>query len=225
MYEDELEDLKEVLDEVLRAAYMGFGAIYPSLKYDLRGAEEFYHHVKKFREVYKMLERGAVLSSKIATVLALDSLLEILVFVVDYAAMNNIPLLFDGRELIKKATQILRDTAKNRPRKRGLPPGVCASPRKSLSAEPRSSPSRVLNFEPASRGSRRQVPAYIKVEDGSLLERFGKNLKELEEEAKRIVVKHPALFGNFQLSDTDTRVVKHPDGSLEVISQHNESLL
>lgn len=108
------------------------------------------------------------------------------------------------------------NTAKNRPAKAGLPVGVCASSRKSLSAESWASLLRVLNFEPAPRGSRRQVPAYIKVEDGSLLERFGKNLKELEEEAKRIVVKHPAFFDNFQRNDVGFRAVVRPDGSWSV---------
>ena len=109
------------------------------------------------------------------------------------------------------------NTAKKRPRKRGLPVPVCASSRKSLSAESWASLLRVLNFEPAPRGSRRQVPAYIKVEDGSLLERFGKNLKELEEEAKRIVVKHPARFNNVQLGKKNICVVERPDGSREVV--------
>ena len=217
MYEDELEDLKEVLDEVLRAAYMGFGAIYPSLKYDLRGAEEFYHHVKKFREVYKMLERGAVLSSKIATVLALDSLLEILVFVVDYAAMNNIPLLFDGRELIKKATQILRDTAKNRPRKRGLPLGVCASPRKSLSAKSWLSPPRVFRVPSIFLCSRRLIPAFGRFKSEDRLHFEDCSFEELEESVKRIVVSHSARFNNVQLGKEGICVVERPNDSRNVI--------
>ncbi|RLI85858.1 MAG: hypothetical protein DRO98_06300 [Archaeoglobales archaeon] len=111
------------------------------------------------------------------------------------------------------------NTAKNRPRKRGLPPGVCASPRKSLSAKSWLSPPRVFRVPSIFLCSRRLIPAFGRFKSEDRLHFEDCSFEELEESAKRIVVKHPALFGNFQLSDTGIRVVKHPDGSLEVISQ------
>ena len=109
------------------------------------------------------------------------------------------------------------NTAKNRPRKRGLPLGVCASPRKSLSAKSWLSPPRVFRVPSIFLCSRRLIPAFGRFKSEDRLHFEDCSFEELEESVKRIVVSHSARFNNVQLGKEGICVVERPNDSRNVI--------
>ena len=131
---------------------------------------------------------------------------------------NMIEFYQNAKELVNPLPEphSKENTAKKRPAKAGLPVGVCASSRKSPSAESRSSLLGVFRIPPVFLRSRRLIPAFGRFGSEERLHLEAQSFEELEEEAKRIVVKHPAFFDNFQRNDVGFRAVVRPDGSWSV---------